>query len=152
MSGLVLGHVSAADAALGLFVLAVLAVLSWHDVRERVIPNRIVLPSWALVLALQFGAHPERWREWLAASFGAALFFLVPALVFPAGLGMGDVKLAGLIGAALGHHVFAGLVIGVLCGGLWAGALLLLRGFDARRTTLPYGPFLAAGAAVVLLL
>jgi leader peptidase (prepilin peptidase) / N-methyltransferase len=142
---------AAADTLLVVFVIGVLAVLSWRDLRARVIPNRIVLPAWAIVLGAQVVLHPGQWKEWLIASAAAACVFLVPALVYPEGLGMGDVKLVGLIGAALGYGVVNGLLVGTLLAGLFSAALLLRYGSGARGVTFPYGPFLAAGAVAVLL-
>jgi leader peptidase (prepilin peptidase)/N-methyltransferase len=104
------------------------------------------------VLTAQVLLHPHHWWQWLAASLGAAGAFLVPALAYPAALGMGDVKLVGLIGAALGTSVLTGLVAGTLLAGVFAAAMLVHRGSAARRATIPYGPFLAAGAVAVLLL
>lgn len=142
---------SAFETVLVVFVVAVLAVLSWRDVKARVIPNKIVLPAWAIVLVAQIVLHPHHWVEWLVASGAAVAAFLVPALVFPEGLGMGDVKLVGLIGAALGYSVLNGLLVGTVLAGLFAAAMLIRYGSSARRATLPYGPFLAAGAVAVLL-
>ncbi len=88
-----------AETLVVVFVICALVVVSRHDLERRIIPNRIVLPAWIAVLLAHLGIHPHHWVEWLVASFGAALFFLVFALVYPAGLGMGDVKLALLIGA-----------------------------------------------------
>jgi leader peptidase (prepilin peptidase)/N-methyltransferase len=142
---------SAGDTLLILFVVVVLAVLSWRDFRARVIPNKIVLPAWAIVLAAQVALHPGHWDEWLIASAVAAGVFVVPALVYPAGLGMGDAKLAGLIGAALGYSMLTGLLVGTLLAAFFSVALLLRYGSSGRRMTFPYGPFLAAGAIAVLL-
>jgi leader peptidase (prepilin peptidase)/N-methyltransferase len=100
-----------ANTLLPAFVIAILVVLSWYDLRLRIIPNRIVLPAWALVLAFELLLRPGDWVEWIAASTAAAGLFLLPALVSPAGLGMGDVKLAGLIGATLGYRVFTALLL-----------------------------------------
>lgn len=137
---------------LGVFFVGTLASLSWYDLRQRIIPNRIVLPAWACVLASQLVFHSGRWAEWLVASAIATSAFLVPALAFPAAIGMGDVKLAGLIGAALGYSVLTGLLVGTIFAGIFAALFLMYRGSAARRQTLPYGPFLAAGAVVVLLI
>jgi leader peptidase (prepilin peptidase) / N-methyltransferase len=142
----------AAQTLLAAFVVAVLIVVSWYDVRERIIPNRIVLPAWVVVLPAQVLLHPHYWAQWLAASLCAAGVFLVPALVYPAALGMGDVKLVGLIGAALGTSVLTGLVAGTVLAGVFAAVMLVRGGSTARHATLPYGPFLAAGAVAVLLL
>jgi leader peptidase (prepilin peptidase) / N-methyltransferase len=140
------------ETLLVVFVVVVLAVLSWRDVRARIIPNKIVLPAWAIVLVAQIVLHPGQWVEWLVASGAAVAAFLVPALAFPDGLGMGDVKLVGLIGAALGYSVLNGLLVGTVLAGLFAAAMLIRYGSAARRATLPYGPFLAAGAVAVLLI
>lgn len=134
------------------FVVTTLAVLSWYDARQRIIPNRIVLPAWAIVLASQIALRPERWAEWLIASGLAFAAFLLPALAVPAALGMGDVKLAGLLGAALGYTVLSGLLIGTLLAGAYCTFLLIRHGTAARRIPIPYGPFLAAGAVAVLLI
>src|SRR4029450_4062624 len=111
--------------------------------------NRIVLPAWAIVLASQMALRPDRWAEWLIASGLAFAAFLLPALAVPAALGMGDVKLAGLLGAALGYPVLNGLLIGPLLAGAYCAFLLIRHGAAARRIPIPYGPFLAAGAVAV---
>jgi leader peptidase (prepilin peptidase)/N-methyltransferase len=140
------------DFLLATFFVAVLVALSWHDIRRRVIPNRIVLPAWLVVLGAQLLLHPSQWSEWVIASGTAAGGFLVLALLYPAGMGMGDVKLVGLLGAALGSAVLSGLFVGTLLAAVFAVALLVRDGRAARKATLPYGPFLAAGAVVVLLI
>jgi leader peptidase (prepilin peptidase) / N-methyltransferase len=132
-------------------VCAVLVVLAAVDLERRIIPNRIVLPAAALTLAAQVGIHPSRWYWYTAAALGAGLVFLAFYLFFRGGLGMGDVKLAVFIGAALGKSVVAGLALGSLAGGLVALYLLATRGAEARRMSIAYGPCLAAGAILVLL-
>jgi leader peptidase (prepilin peptidase)/N-methyltransferase len=140
------------DGLLAAFVVAVLAILSGVDVAERRLPNRIVLPAFAVVLAAQLALHPNRALEWVLAALGAALFFYVPHLVYPAGLGMGDVKLGLLLGAALGKAILLGRLLGTASAALVGLALIAVRGAAARKTALPYGPFLAFGAVVALLL
>src|SRR5438876_10080096 len=88
------------DTIVVIFVVSVLVVTSRYDLARGIIPNRIVLPAWIFVLGANLALHPHRWAEWLLGSFGAGLFFLVVALVYRGGLGMGDVKLAAFIGAA----------------------------------------------------
>ena len=134
------------------YVVAVLVVLSRIDLRERRLPNRIVLPSAAAVLAAQIVLDPGRALEWTIAALGAALFLFVPLLVYPAGMGMGDVKLALLLGAALGRPVILALALGFLSSFVLAIGLIMLRGLAARKTMIPFGPFLAFGAIVALLL
>jgi leader peptidase (prepilin peptidase) / N-methyltransferase len=134
------------------FTTAVLVVLSVIDFDSHRLPNRIVLPSAALVLAARLASAPEHWKAWIGASLGAFACFLVLALIYPAGLGMGDVKLALLLGAALGGAVLPALLVGTLAAGV-AGLVVLARnGLGARRRALPFGPFLAFGAITVLLL
>ena len=132
-----------------IFVISVLVVISRIDLEHRIIPNRIVVPAWIAVLIAQIAIYPEHWVQWVVASFGAGLFFLAVALAYPAGLGMGDVKLALLIGAALGWSVLPALFLGTLASGLVAGVMLFKEGSSARKRAIPLGPFLAGGAIVV---
>ena len=132
-------------------MLAVLAVLSAIDLRWRLLPNKIVLPATAAVLAWQVAFFPGRAPEWILAALGAGALLLLPALLKPGGMGMGDVKLAALLGAALGAAVLTALTLGFLALVPVALVLLVTRGKAARQATLPLGPFLAFGAAVVLL-
>jgi leader peptidase (prepilin peptidase)/N-methyltransferase len=134
-----------------IFVISVLVVISRRDLEDRIIPNRIVVPAWIAVLLAQVAIYPGHWVEFLVASFGAGLFFLAIALAYPAGLGMGDVKLVLLIGAALGWPVLTALFLGTLASGLVAGVMLFKEGSSARKRAIPLGPFLAGGAIVVLL-
>ena len=141
-----------AETLVVIFVICTLVVISRHDLERRIIPNRIVVPAWIAVLLAHLALHPHHWIEWLVASFGAALFFLAVQLAYPAGLGMGDVKLALLIGAALGYAVVSALVLGTVAAGVVAAIMLFKEGSSARKRAIPLGPFLAGGALVVLLL
>jgi leader peptidase (prepilin peptidase)/N-methyltransferase len=134
-----------------IFVISVLVVISRIDLEHRIIPNRIVVPAWIAVLLAQIAIYPGHWVQWVVASFGAGLFFLAVALAYPGGLGMGDVKLALLIGAALGWPVLTALFLGTLASGLVAGVMLFKEGSSARKRGIPLGPFLAGGAILVLL-
>jgi leader peptidase (prepilin peptidase) / N-methyltransferase len=138
-----------AVAATAAFVLVVLAAI---DLEQRRVPNAIVVPAAALVLACRIATDPHRAWIWAAAAFGAALAFFVLAVAYPPGLGMGDVKLVLLIGATLGSSVVVGLLLGTLTAGLTGGVLLARHGSAARRRTLAYAPFLCFGALVTLLL
>jgi leader peptidase (prepilin peptidase)/N-methyltransferase len=141
-----------ADGLIVAFICGVLVVLSVIDIESHRLPNKIVLPSAALVLVTRLATEPEHWQAWLGGGLGAFAFFLVFVLVYPAGLGMGDVKLALLLGFALGAAVLPALMVGTLAGGA-AGIVLLVRnGAEARRRAIPFGPFLAFGAIAVLLL
>jgi len=139
-------------AVIGAVFASVLVLLSAIDLDCRLIPNVIVLPATAALLAAQIALYPHHALEWVLASFLAALVLFLPLLVVPTGMGMGDVKLAALLGAVLGQSVAAALVIGVAAGGVFSLALLIRGGLSARKTTFAYGPFLALGGLVVLLL
>jgi leader peptidase (prepilin peptidase) / N-methyltransferase len=140
-----------AETLIVIFAICTLVVLSRHDLERRIIPNRIVVPAWIAVLLAHLALHPHQWVEWLVGSFGAGLFFLAVVLAYPAGMGMGDVKLALLIGAALGYAVVSALFLGTLAAGIVAAVMLFKGGSAARKRAIPLGPFLAAGAIVVLL-
>lgn len=128
---------------------SVLIVLVPIDIEHRILPNRIVLPAFAFVLTAQIGFHPDRALEWVLASVGAALFLALPLIVRPGQMGMGDIKLALLLGAAVGWSVFSAIIIGCLAMvpvAIW----MLVRDGSIRNATLPFGPFLAIGTLVVL--
>ena len=132
-----------------LFVI-VLTVLSAIDIERGILPNRIVLPATAVVLILQLAFFPDHAVEWIVSSLGAALFFLVAFLTYRAGLGLGDVKFALLLGAGLGKGVVLGIFVGMFAAGV-AGVIIIGRqGFEARKKSIPLGPFLAFGAVISL--
>src|SRR5215203_1102803 len=108
------------DLLVALFVIGILAVLSVVDIEQRRLPNVIVLPAASAILLAQLVLSPDRAWEWIAASLGAGLLFLVLALISPSGLGMGDVKLAMLLGAALGGSVVTALFFGTLAAAVYA--------------------------------
>jgi leader peptidase (prepilin peptidase) / N-methyltransferase len=141
------------NAETGLFIVfvCVLVAIARIDAQSRVIPNRIVLPAWGVILLAHLALRPGHWVEWLVGSFGAGLLFFALVLVYPAGMGLGDAKLALLIGAALGYAALTALLLGTLASGLVAIALLLKEGSSARKRSIPLGPFLAAGAIIALL-
>jgi len=125
-----------------------LVVATATDLERRVVPNRVVLPAAAAVLALQTASHPS--PEWALGAVGAAGFLLLAALAYPGGMGMGDVKLALLIGALLGRTTPVGLLLGLLLALVPSAVLLARHGSRARRLAIPLAPFLAAGAVVAL--
>jgi prepilin signal peptidase PulO-like enzyme (type II secretory pathway) len=130
---------------------AVLAILTATDLQERLIPNRIVLPATGLVLIAQVGFYPDRAGEWIGCALAAAAFLFVPTIVNRGAIGMGDVKLALLLGAALGLAVLPALTLGFLAMLPVVLYLFIREGADARKMYLPLGPFLAFGAVLVLL-
>ena len=137
-----------ADALVAAFFCAVLVVISAIDIEQRIVPNKIVLPATAIVLVAQTLLHPS--FEWLIAALCAALFLFLPALVYPAGLGMGDVKLALLLGAMLGAEVAVAMAVGLFAAVVPSVVLLAMKGSAARKMALPFAPFLALGGLVAL--
>lgn len=133
------------------FTAAVLVVLAATDLQERLIPNRIVVPAAAIVLVAQLAFHSDRAGEWVISAVGAAVFLFIPAVIKSGAIGMGDVKLALLLGAATGYAVLPALTIGFLSLVPVALYMLLREGAAARKKHLPLGPFLAFGTLVVLL-
>jgi leader peptidase (prepilin peptidase)/N-methyltransferase len=160
---------------------AVMAVrLTVIDVRHHLLPNRIVFPSYAVAGALLLGAVISLLlsvpgsvgvpgvggpQDAAAQLFGVPalrivaggavlwLFYFVLRLVYPPGMGFGDVKLAGVLGMYLGYlgwaHVFAGTFAAFLLGGLWSIALLVSRR-GTLKSAIPFGPFMLAGAAAAM--
>jgi prepilin signal peptidase PulO-like enzyme (type II secretory pathway) len=140
-----------AEAFIGAIFVVVLVVLSVIDYERGLLPNRIVLPATGVILALQLIFFPDRALEYILATLGAGLVFLLAYLTYRSGLGQGDVKFALLLGAGLGQGVVLGIFIGMFAAGV-AGVILIARhGVGARKRTIPLGPFLAFGAVVSLL-
>jgi leader peptidase (prepilin peptidase)/N-methyltransferase len=133
------------------FVVA-LVVLAAVDLRYRVIPNRVVAPAAAAILLAQLAFFPGDAVEWILAGLGAGLIMLLPALVKPGSVGIGDAKLCVLLGVGLGQAVLGALLIGSLAAVPAALAILIRKGTDARKEAIPLGPFLAFGGVVALLL
>lgn len=139
----------AVDAVVAAFFVGVLVVVSVVDLRARIIPNRIVLPAAALVLAARTIVHPS--VVWLGAGAGAAGFLLVAAIVRPGGMGMGDVKLALLLGVAVGRSVPIALFVGLAAAAVVGLVLMARDGLGARSAAIPFAPFLALGGIVALI-
>ena len=141
-----------AEGIVGVLFFAVLAFLAVKDVEEQRIPNVVVLPAAALVLLAVGVLRSDHALEAVLAALAAGAFLFVPSLLAKGGVGMGDVKLALLLGAALGRGVAAALLLGCLAASL-AGVVLLVRhGSDARKKAIPFAPFLALGAVVAVAL
>jgi leader peptidase (prepilin peptidase)/N-methyltransferase len=92
--------------------------------------------------------HPS--VEWIAGGLGASAFLLLAALAYPAGMGMGDVKLALLLGVGLGRTVPVAMLIGMVAALVPSVVLLVRHGSKARKMGIPFGPFLAFGGVIAL--
>jgi leader peptidase (prepilin peptidase)/N-methyltransferase len=135
-------------AVLSSFFCTVLVAVTSTDLTHRIVPNRIVLPAAALVLLAHTALDPS--PEWALGALGAAGFLFVAALAYPAGMGMGDVKLALLLGAMLGRLVAVGLMLGMFAALVPSVVLFARHGSAARKMGIPFAPFLAVGAVLAL--
>ena len=136
------------DALVASFFCVALVVVSATDLEHRIVPNRVVVPAAAVVLIAQTALHPS--VEWVAGGFGAAAFLLAAALAYPGGMGMGDVKLALLLGAMLGWAVPVALMVGMIAALVPSIVLFARHGRSARKLAIPFAPFLAAGGIAAL--
>ena len=127
---------------------AVLVTLSVIDAQHRIVPNRIVVPSAAVALVAHTAIDPS--LEWLAWALVAAGGLFLAVLAYPNGLGIGDVKLALLLGAMLGASVTVALMLGFFAALVPSAILVSRHGSSARKMGVPLVPFLALGAVVAL--
>jgi leader peptidase (prepilin peptidase)/N-methyltransferase len=130
------------------FFCATLVTISAIDISHRIVPNVIVLPATVVVLAAMTVLEPS--AEWAFGAFGAALFLFLAALAYPKGMGMGDVKLALLLGAMLGRVVPVALMLGMLAALVPSAVLFVRHGVAARKMKIPFAPFLSIGGVVGL--
>jgi leader peptidase (prepilin peptidase)/N-methyltransferase len=135
-------------AAVAAFFCAVLVAVTATDLTHRIVPNRIVLPAAALVLVAQTAVDPS--PQWALGALAASAFLFAAALAYPAGMGMGDVKLALLMGAALGKSVSVALLAGMIFALVPSVVLLARHGSAARKMGIPFAPFLALGSVLAL--
>jgi len=145
--------VRGADARLALELpfAAMLVAVADIDLEHRIVPNKILLPLAVWGLAGGAVLRPHDLPELLGAGGGAFAFFLLAALVHPAGMGMGDVKLAGVMGLFLGASVIPALLLAFLAGSVVGLAMLARHGAAARKRGVPFAPFMAIGGVVALL-
>ena len=146
--GCVLAFGFTAKAAAAGIACGALVVVTATDLERRIVPNRVVLPAAAAVLVLQTVSHPS--PQWAIGATGASGFLLLAALAYPGGMGMGDIKLALLIGALLGRTTPVALLLALFMAFVPSAVLLVRHGRRARRLAIPFAPFLAAGAVVAL--
>jgi leader peptidase (prepilin peptidase)/N-methyltransferase len=126
----------------------VLVVITRTDLEHRLIPDKIVLPGAVAVLALRTIDDPS--VEWILCALGAGLVLFLIVLVYPRGLGMGDVKLSAFLGAGLGISVVVAMFVGFFAAFVPAFVLFVRHGREARKSAIPLGPFLALGGVVAL--
>ena len=140
-----------ADALLGLALVLLLVPITLIDLDHRIIPNRLTLIGAVIAPLLVAFTDPGALPEHLIAGVAAGGFFLIALLAYPSGMGMGDVKLAAVLGLFLGRAVGPAIFIALVAGTL-VGALVIARKGtrEGRKTAVPFGPFLALGGVVAL--
>jgi len=145
--GTVLAHRSVAAIALSVALILLVVPAALIDLEHRIIPNQITAAGALLALLIGLALNPAGEPERLIAGAAAGGFLLLAALARPGAMGMGDVKLAAVMGLFLGRAVAPAILIALL-GGVLVGALVIAkRGTrEGRRTAVPFGPFLALGA------
>ena len=136
-------------AALSALLVFVLVPCTVTDLEHRLIPNRITGPAVIAALVLGTALDPSGEPHRLVWAGVTAGFLLLTALIYPAGMGMGDVKLLAVIGLCLGQAAVTALFLALLAQVLVAILLAVRKGVRAAgKTTLPFGPYLAAGAVI----
>jgi leader peptidase (prepilin peptidase)/N-methyltransferase len=141
-----------AAALLDASLVLVLGVVTVSDLRTRLIPDGPLAASLGLALGVCALTAPHQLPERLASGVGAAGFLLAAALIRPNGMGLGDVKLAGVIGVYLGAAVVVAMLVAFASGSVVGLALVARHGWVARSRTIPFAPCLALGALVVVAL
>jgi leader peptidase (prepilin peptidase)/N-methyltransferase len=143
---------SARDIILGLVLVGTLVPVALIDLDRRIIPNKITLPAAVAAVAIGLLTAPAKVPEQLIAGAAAGGFLLLFALIYPRGMGMGDVKLALLIGFMLGRTVPIGMFAGFVSSLVPSLVLFARHGMKARKMKIPFAPFLALGGLVGLFL
>jgi leader peptidase (prepilin peptidase)/N-methyltransferase len=147
---LILGFADGGRLALGLVLCIALAAITVTDLERRVIPNAIVLPGAVAGIAIVAATDPGALPGSLVAAAIAGAGLLAVALAHPGGMGMGDVKLAAMMGVYLGPAVATALLVGFIAGAAFGAALIVRDGAAARKRAIPFGPFLALGGVLAL--
>jgi leader peptidase (prepilin peptidase)/N-methyltransferase len=142
---------NAAEAAIGLVFVAMLSIVTLTDLEQRIIPNKVLLAAAVICLAIAALADPASLPERVIAGAAAGGVFFLVALAYPAGMGLGDVKLAATMGLFLGRAVGPAILLALLVASIVGVAMIVRHGSRARKMAIPFGPFLALGGIVGLL-
>jgi leader peptidase (prepilin peptidase)/N-methyltransferase len=141
-----------ADAWLGLAFVLLLVPVTLIDLDHRIIPNTLMLAGTVVSLTLLVALGLDDLPEHLIAALAAGGFLLVAAIAYPAGMGMGDVKLAAVMGLFLGRDVGPAMLVALVAGTVVGAAIIARKGArEGRKTAIPFGPYLALGGLVGLL-
>jgi leader peptidase (prepilin peptidase)/N-methyltransferase len=139
------------EIALGLVFVTMLLAITLTDLERRIIPNKILLVAAVLGVAIAAATDPGSLPERAIAAAGAGGLLFLAALAYPRGMGLGDVKLAAVMGLFLGRNVAPAILVALLAGSLVGLAMMARHGAAARKRAIPFGPFLALGGVVGML-
>src|SRR3954453_23853252 len=141
----------ASGIALGIVLVTILIPIALIDFEHRIIPNRITAPAAIVAIVIGLTLDMDFVAEQLIAGAAAGGFFLLAAVAYPRGMGMGDVKLAGMMGLYLGRAVGLAVLVGLVAGVLVGGVIMARLGVaEGRKQKVPFGPFLALGGIVAI--
>jgi leader peptidase (prepilin peptidase)/N-methyltransferase len=150
-AAVVLADGTTAATVLGIVLVLVLVPVALIDLELQIIPNKITAPAAVLAVVLGTALDPGGEVERLIAGAAAGGFLLLAVLAYPRGMGMGDVKLAAVLGLFLGRAVAPGLLIALVTGVVVGGVIMAHVGVAAgRKTKVPFGPFLALGGVAAI--
>lgn len=141
----------AGEVALGLVFLTILAAVTLTDLERRLIPNKILIVGAGAAVLIAAASDPGSLPERALAAAAAGGLLFVAALAYPRGMGLGDVKLAAVMGLFLGRAVGPAIFVALLAGSAVGLVLIARDGAAARKRAIPFGPFLALGGVVGLL-
>jgi len=134
---------------LGLLLVTALVPITLIDLELRIIPNIITGPAALAAVVAIAALDTDFLPEALFAGAAAGGFFLIAAILYPRGMGMGDVKLAGMLGLYLGRAVAPAIFIALIAGVVVGAAVIARKGAkEGRKTAVPFGPFLALGGVI----
>jgi len=137
--------------ALGIVLVTILIPIAIIDYERRIIPNRITGPAAIVAILIGVLFDQDFVVEQLIAGAAAGGFFLLAVLAYPRGMGMGDVKLAGVMGLYLGRAVGLAVLIGLVAGVVAGLVIISSKGAkEGRKTAVPFGPFLALGGIIAI--
>jgi leader peptidase (prepilin peptidase)/N-methyltransferase len=149
--GAVLAGKDTTRVALGIGLILLVVPIALIDLETRLIPNKLTLPGALLAVGLGLAFDPSGEPSRLIAGAAAGGFLLIAVLAYPGGMGMGDVKLAAVMGLFLGSAVAPALLVALLSGSAVGAVIIARKGASAgRKTAVPFGPFLALGAIVAV--
>ena len=150
-AGVVLARGFDDDLWLELPFVACLIALAGIDLDHKLLPNKIVYPMAVYGVVASALVDSGDLVEHLAAGAGAFVFLLLAVLAYPAGMGMGDVKLGGAMGVYLGLSIIPAMLVAFLTGTIFGLAIIAREGAQARKKAVPFGIFLAIGGLVGVL-